>query len=132
MRLHVAAALAAALLLAASCRTARETERVAVRTDTVRVALRSADTVRLSDTLRLVERTAGDTVFVTRDAVRWRERVSVRTDTVWRSRTDTVSVRTVVEARLSLWQRARLATWPLLPLLLAALGAWAAWKRIKG
>ena len=84
-------ALAALLLLLAACRTTREaTDRHTARRDTVYVARHSRDTLHTADTLRLFVKERGDTVWITRDRVRWRERTAARTDTLWRHRTDTV------------------------------------------
>ena len=59
--------------------------------DTVYVARHSRDTLRTADTLRLFVKERGDTLWIARDRVRWRERTAVRTDTLWRHRTDTVT-----------------------------------------
>lgn len=84
-------ALAALLLLLAACRSTREaTDRQIARHDTVYVARHRVDTLHTADTLRLFVKERGDTVWIARDRVRWRERTAVRTDTLWRHRTDTV------------------------------------------
>ena len=41
--------------------------------------------------MRLYIKEHGDTVWIARDRVRWRERTAARTDTLWRHRTDTVT-----------------------------------------
>ena len=85
-------ALAALLLLLAGCRTATvSTAHHTARRDTVYVARHSRDTLHTADTLRLFVKERGDTVWIARDRVRWRERTAVRTDTLWRHRTDTVT-----------------------------------------
>lgn len=85
-------ALAALLLLLAACRTTREaTDRQIARHDTVYVARHSRDTLHTADTLRLFVKERGDTVWIARDRIRWRERTAARTDTLWRHRTDTVT-----------------------------------------
>lgn len=86
----LAVALCAILALTA-CRTTREaTDSHSVSRDTVYVARHRVDTLRTADTLRLFVKERGDTVWIARDRVRWRERTAVRTDTLWRHRTDTV------------------------------------------
>ena len=81
----------AALLSLTACRTTREaTDRHSASHDTVYLARHRTDTVHTADTLRLFVRERGDTVWIARDRVRWRERTAVRTDTLWRHRTDTV------------------------------------------
>lgn len=67
-------------------------ESTVARHDTVRIVALRADTVRLSDTLRLEQH--GDTVICER--IHWRERIATRTDTLWREHNDTIrEVRTV-------------------------------------
>lgn len=85
-------ALLAATALLAGC-SPRTAEHVRERTvhDTVRVAAERADTFRTGDTLRVYVRERGDTVTVWRDRVRWRTQVRETHDTVWASRTDTVT-----------------------------------------
>lgn len=85
-------ALAALLLLLAGCRTAAvSTDRHSASRDTVYLARHRVDTLHTADTLRLFVKERGDTVWIARDRVRWRERTAVRTDTLWRHRTDTVT-----------------------------------------
>ena len=79
-------------LLLVSCRTAeRVTEDVHAVRDTVYVSRLASDTVRTADTVRLLVRERGDTVWMARETVRWRDRSQVRHDTLWRERTDTVT-----------------------------------------
>lgn len=83
--------LAVALTLGA-CRSSRDAvdEARQVARDTVRVVSLARDTVTIRDTVREAVRERGDTVWVTRETVRWRERTSRRVDTLWRERTDTL------------------------------------------
>ncbi len=84
-------------------------ERTEVRTDTLWKTLERVDTVIDRDTVHTYTR--GDSVIV--ECVRWRVRVRERHDTVYRVRTDSVSVpvpypvETVkeVEKPLSWWQK---------------------------
>lgn len=72
-----------------------------VRVDTlVKLAVR-VDSVRLTDSVYVSERTVGDTVYVVKTRTQWRERVKLVTDTVYRSRVDTVTkvVEVVVEKK---------------------------------
>lgn len=81
---------AAALLAGCSPRTVEHMQERTVH-DTVRVVVERRDTVRTGDTLRVFVRDRGDTVTVWRDRVRWRTQVRETHDTVWASRTDTVT-----------------------------------------
>ena len=73
------------------------TERVQIVRDTVRLVSHQRDTLVLRDSVFSSERTVGDTVRI--ETTRWRTewKTLVRTDTVWRWRTD--SAATVSEAK---------------------------------
>lgn len=93
------------LLLLVSCRGTQtvvssasdSTERVKIVRDTVRLVSHQRDTLVLRDSVFSSERTVGDTVRI--ETTRWRTewKTLVRTDTVWRWRTD--SAATVSEAK---------------------------------
>lgn len=72
------------------------------RADTVYRTNVVRDTVLVKDSVLVRVFSAGDTVYKTREVWRWRERVNVRTDTVYRSavRTDTIRVPVMVERPL--------------------------------
>ena len=88
------------LLLLVSCRDTQtvvssasdSTERVKIVRDTVRLVSHQRDTLVLRDSVFSSERTVGDTVRI--ETTRWRTewKTRVRTDTVWRWRTDSASV----------------------------------------
>ena len=89
------------LLLLVSCRGTQtvvssvsdSTERVQIVRDTVRLVSHQRDTLVLRDSVFTSEKTVGDTVRI--ETTRWRTkcRTLVRTDTVWRWRTDSAAVR---------------------------------------
>lgn len=68
------------------CSTARPVvmEKTVARTDTLYRERVRTDTVRVTDSVRVWQWEKGDTVFVEKTAWRWRDRVTVRTDTVYR------------------------------------------------
>lgn len=72
-----------------------------VRTDTCYVNKIRTDSVYVRDSV-VVER-GGDTIKVT--AWRWRERYVVQRDTIYRSKTDSISVPYPVERKLTLWKK---------------------------
>lgn len=88
------------LLLLVSCRGTHtvvssatdSTERVKIVRDTVRVVSHQRDTLVFRDSVFSSERTVGDTVRI--ETTRWRTewKTLVRTDTVWRWRTDSAAV----------------------------------------
>lgn len=77
------------------------------RADTVYRMNLVRDTVLVKDSVLVSIFSAGDTVYKTREVWRWRDRVNVRVDTVYRSavRVDTVRVPVAVERKLSWWER---------------------------
>lgn len=94
------------LLLLVSCRgthtvvssaVSDSTERVKIVRDTVRLVSHQRDTLVLRDSVFTSEKTVGDTVRI--ETTRWRTewKTLVRTDTVWRWRTD--SAATVSETK---------------------------------
>ena len=95
------------LLLLVSCRETQtvvssasdSTESVQIVRDTVRLVSHQRDTLVLRDSVFTSERTVGDTVRI--ETTRWRTewKTLVRTDTVWRWRTD--SAATVSETQKS-------------------------------
>ena len=95
------------LLLLVSCRgthtvvssASDSTERVKTVRDTVRLVSHQRDTLVLRDSVFCSEKTVGDTVRI--ETTRWRTewRTLVKTDTVWRWRTD--SAATVSETQNS-------------------------------
>lgn len=95
------------LLLLVSCRGTQtvvssvtdSTERVKIVRDTVRLVSHQRDTLVLRDSVFSSEKTVGDTVRI--ETTRWRTecKTLVRTDTVWRWRTD--SAATVSETQNS-------------------------------
>ena len=88
------------LLLLVSCRgtqtvvssVADSTELVKIVRDTVRLVSHQRDTLVLRDSVSRSEKTVGDTVRI--ETTRWRTecKTLVRTDTVWRWRTDSAAV----------------------------------------
>ena len=87
------------LLLLVSCRGTQTvvssasdtTEKVKIVRDTVRLVSHQRDTLVLRDSVSRSEKTVGDTVRI--ETTRWRTewKTLVRTDTVWRWRTDSAA-----------------------------------------
>ena len=97
------------VLLLSSCSRSVYVPVETVRVDTfVKTAVR-VDSVRLTDSVYVSERTVGDTVYVVKTRTQWRDRLQLRTDTVYRSKTDTVTkvVEVVVEKKAK-----RRKVWP--------------------
>ena len=97
------------VLLLSSCSRSVYVPVETVRVDTfVKTAVR-VDSVRLTDSVYVSERTVGDTVYVVKTRTQWRDRLQLRTDTVYRSQTDTITkvVEVVVEKKAK-----RRKVWP--------------------
>lgn len=114
-----------------SCK-AREVvvERMAVRTDTVRLVKK--DSVRVHDSVFVAQWLQGDTVYIVHD--RWHLKERLRVDTVYKSKTDTVvrkeTVEKPVERRLAKWEKALMAVGGVsLTALVVIIGVW--WYRRK-
>lgn len=112
-RRHTIIALAAAVALLAGCKTKERVVSVEhQKTDTLWQTQLQRDSIYIIDSTYIYEWTDGDTVRITRD--RWKTRYveRVKRDTVYRSKTDTVSVayETVREVprRLTWWQQVRM------------------------
>ena len=94
------------LTLFASCTTTKYVEVERVSHDTTYVSKHSRDSIYLHDSVHVKEK--GDTVWVERWHTQWRERT--KTDTVYKSRVDSVPApypvdkRVEVEKQLTWWQ----------------------------
>lgn len=99
----------ATLLILCSCSKKIYVPVESVRIDTfVKSAVR-VDSVRLTDSVYVVEKMQGDTFFITKTKTQWRDRVQLRIDTVYRSKTDTITKVVEVQAK-----RQRVRWWPYL------------------
>lgn len=90
-------ALISAIVLLTGCRTTShietaETNRAASIHDTLRLLTTRIDTIRDSVFLSIESDRRGDTIFKTVQKVVYRDRISLKRDTVYRVKTDTVRV----------------------------------------
>lgn len=91
----------ATLLILCSCSKKIYVPVESVRIDTfVKSAVR-VDSVRLTDSVYVVERMQGDTVYITKTKTQWRDRVRLVTDTIYRSKVDTITKIVEVPAKKS-------------------------------
>lgn len=95
-----------ALMCLAGCQACKPVivERVVNKTDTLYNASLRVDTFRIHDSVYVETYTMGDTVYKTRVEWRWRDRISCRADTVYKTvlRCDSVQVRVPVERKATL------------------------------
>lgn len=95
MKPHAVFILFLTLLLTATltgCRSVKYVTLPVVTHDTLRITQRAHDSIITRDTFLLDRYRQGDTVYITRNVTRYRTRVSLRHDTVYSARRDTVSV----------------------------------------
>lgn len=91
----------ATLLVLCSCSKKIYVPVESVRIDTfVKSAVR-VDSVRLTDSVYVVERMQGDTFYITKTKTQWRDRVRLVTDTIYRSKVDTITKIVEVPAKKS-------------------------------
>lgn len=99
----------ATLLILCSCSKKIYVPVESVRIDTfVKSAVR-VDSVRLTDSVYVVEKMQGDTFYITKTKTQWRDRLQLRVDTVYRSKMDTITKVVEVQAK-----RLRVKWWPYL------------------
>lgn len=118
----------AAVLLLAGCRTVRHIPVQTTRTDSVYIDRLLRDSVWVKDSVWVERWHSGDTVYVKKEAVRYKYRDRWRTDTVATVRERKVKVPVAVERELTWWEQARLNAFWWLVAAIAAL-AWLAKKR---
>lgn len=94
------------LMCLAGCSTCKPVvvERVVNKTDTLYNASWRVDTFRIHDSVYVETYSMGDTVYKTRVEWRWRDRISSRADTVYKTalRCDSVQVSVPVEHKTTL------------------------------
>ena len=100
------------LLVMTSCTTQKPVvlERVINKTDTLYRTNYIADTFRVHDSIYVESYMIGDTIYKTKNVYKWRDRVSVKTDTIYKAmlQTDTTRLPIPVERKLSTWERTQM------------------------
>ena len=99
----------ATLLILCSCCKKIYVPVESVRIDTFVKSAVHVDSVRLTDSVYVVEKMQGDTFYITKTKTQWRDRLQLRIDTVYRSQTDTITKVVEVQAK-----RQRVKWWPYL------------------
>lgn len=93
------------LLLLAGCRQVEFVPfEISVRDTVIHERVR-VDSVLQTDSVFLHIHTIGDTVFSEKTKVVYRDRFSLKHDTVFMSRTDTIKVPTPIEHKATAWER---------------------------
>lgn len=100
------------LLVMTSCTTPKPIvlERVINKTDTLYKTNYKADTFHIHDSVYVEHYTRGDTVYSQKSVWRWRDRISVKTDTIYKAmlQTDIPRLPIPVERKLSTWERTQM------------------------
>lgn len=100
------------LLVMTSCTTQKPVvlERVVNKTDTLYKTNYIADTFRVHDSIYVERYAVGDTIYKTKNVYKWRDRVSVKTDTIYKSilRADSIPVPVPVEHKATWWERTQM------------------------
>ena len=100
------------LLVMTSCTTQKPVvlERVINKTDTLYKTNYIADTFRVHDSIYVESYAVGDTIYKTKNVYKWRDRVSVKTDTIYKSilRADSIPVPVPVEHKATWWERTQM------------------------
>ena len=100
------------LLVMTSCTTQKPVvlERVINKTDTLYKTNYIADTFRVHDSIYVERYAVGDTIYKTKNVYKWRDRVSVKTDTIYKSilRADSIPVPVPVEHKATWWERTQM------------------------
>lgn len=99
----------ATLLILCSCSKKIYVPVESVRIDTLVKSAVRVDSVRLTDSVYVVEKMQGDTFYITKTKTQWRDRLQLRIDTVYRSKSDTITKVVEVQAK-----RQRVRWWPYL------------------
>ena len=122
-------------LLLGSCTTTKYVTVPEYHTDTLYQNHVLHDSIHVRDSVYFKEYTKGDTVYQekTRWMTEWRERL--KTDTIYKAKTDSVSVPFPIEvkvpAELSKWQSFRIVLGDIVLFLIAAVGGYFILKKIK-
>lgn len=95
----------AILWLLTSCTSTRYVQVPSVTHDTICTNTVHVDTIMHKEKEYVNVYTAGDTVYKVREVTRWREHTSIRHDTLFVHKTDTIGVPVPVERKLTFWER---------------------------
>lgn len=100
------------LLVVTGCTTPKPVvlERVINKTDTLYKTNYRTDTFRVHDSIYVESYMIGDTIYKTKNVYRWRDMVSIKTDTIYKSvlRADSIPVPVPVERKATWWERTQM------------------------
>lgn len=81
--------------------------------DTVHINNIRLDSVYMHDSIYFESIVKGDTIYRTKEITRWRDRISIKHDTVYAVRENETEVPVQVERKLSLWEQLAAPPYPI-------------------
>lgn len=93
------------MMMLAGCAGTRIVQMPVVTHDTICTNIVRVDTFNNTEREYVNVFTAGDTVYKVREVTRWREHTSIKHDTLFVHKTDSVSVPVPVERKPTFWER---------------------------
>ena len=93
------------VLCCTSCSTSKPVVLERTYHDTVHINNLRLDSVYMHDSNYFESIVKGDTIYRTKDITRWRDRVSIKHDTIYTVRENKADISVPVERKLSLWKQ---------------------------
>ena len=93
------------VLCCSSCTTSKPVVLERTLHDTVHVNNLRLDSVFMHDSIYFESIIKGDTIYRTKEITRWRDRVSIKHDTIYTVRENKADISVPVERKLSLWKQ---------------------------
>lgn len=93
------------VLCCSSCSTPKPVVLERTLHDTVHVNNLRLDSVYMHDSIYFESIIKGDTIYRTKEITRWRDRISIKHDTIYTVRENKADISVPVERKLSLWKQ---------------------------
>lgn len=93
------------VLCCSSCTTSKPVVLERTYHDTVHINNLRLDSVYMHDSIYFESIVKGDTIYRTKEITRWRDRVSIKHDTIYTVRENKADISVPVERKLSLWKQ---------------------------
>lgn len=93
------------VLCCSSCSTSKPVVLERTLHDTVHINNLRLDSVYMHDSIYFESIVKGDTIYRTKEITRWRDRVSIKHDTIYTVRENKADISVPVERKLSLWKQ---------------------------
>lgn len=93
------------IMCCTSCSTSKPVVLERTYHDTVHINNLRLDSVYMHDSIYFESIVKGDTIYRTKEITRWRDRVSIKHDTIYTVRENKADISVPVERKLSLWKQ---------------------------